>query len=354
MIDKEHLDKLLNGYIDGELGQRQQTEVKRLIKHDEQIAARLRQFEKCRALVNALPVEEAPAEIVEVVKERIENQAHPPIAYQQYDRSEGAKQLMHRKILAMAAMVALAGVLGVVVYTIIAPDQSVEAPTIAELQPKPQPAAEVSTDTAIIAAETAEQEPAAEAVESEAVEPAEAAAPAKQIFTATLELSTANKRQVDAFIQRTIADNEMLRQQPLFAAQQDGIYAISGSIEGLSLLLADLASVWHHFASASLYVETEQPGRKVVVNNIIPQQIDKIALQEDSEAMVATAKDFAALNRISAPIRTDEVVSVMPGDDLELMPIPKPALTSNKPESEKTAEPLTQQFSLTVVINEAD
>lgn len=349
MIDKEHLDKLLNAYIDGELGQRQQTEVKRLLKHDEHIAARLQEIEKCRDLINAIPVEEAPAEIIEGVKEHIERQAQRPITHREYDHAEGAKQLMHRKVLAMAAMFALAAVLGVVVYTIIAPDRGGEVPTIAELQPKPQPSAETTT----VAAVTADEKEPVEMVtaESSTVEPA---APAKQIFTATLELNSANERQVGAFIQRTIADNDMLQQQPLFAAQQDGIYAISGSNEGLSLLLADLASVWHQFDSASLYVETEKPGQKIIVSNVTPQQIDKIAAQEYADAVAATAKDFAALNRISTQLGTKELVATTPAEDLELMPIPKPALTASRTEPKTTPHPLEQQFSLTIVISGAD
>lgn len=343
MIDKERLDILLNAYIDGELGERQKTEVKRLVKHDEHIAARLREIEKCRDLANALPVEEAPAGIIESVKERIETQARQPIAYREYDHVEGAKQLMHRKILAMAAMFALAAVLGIVVYTIIAPDKGGEVPTIADLQLKSQP----STDTTVVAAETKDEEP----VTSPGVEPV---VPARQIFTATLELSTANKRQVNAFIQRAIADNDMLRQQPLFAAQEDGIYAISGSSEGLSLLLADLASAWNQFKSASLYVETEQPGQKIVVTNVAPQQIDKIAAQEDIEAIVAIARDFAVLNRISAQLGSDELVAAMPDEELELMPIPKPALTSSRTGPKTMPELLEEQFSLTIVVNEAD
>ena len=44
MKEKNNIDDLLNGYIDDELSPRQQTEVKRLITNDNQIAEKLQQL----------------------------------------------------------------------------------------------------------------------------------------------------------------------------------------------------------------------------------------------------------------------------------------------------------------------
>ena len=60
MNDNINIDELLNSYIDDELPQRHQTEVKRLIRHDPQIAQRLEELEKCKILLNSLPCEQAP------------------------------------------------------------------------------------------------------------------------------------------------------------------------------------------------------------------------------------------------------------------------------------------------------
>ena len=68
MIDDAYIEELLNGFIDGELTARQQTEVQRLISHDRQIAQRLRQLEKCKILVGSLPHVDAPAETFAQVK----------------------------------------------------------------------------------------------------------------------------------------------------------------------------------------------------------------------------------------------------------------------------------------------
>ena len=54
------IDELLNSYIDGELTERQKTEVQRLISHDPEIAKRLAQLKKCRLLVASLHLKDKP------------------------------------------------------------------------------------------------------------------------------------------------------------------------------------------------------------------------------------------------------------------------------------------------------
>ena len=48
MKENPNMDELLNSFIDGELPARQQTEVQRLIAHDEKIAQRVRQLQKSK------------------------------------------------------------------------------------------------------------------------------------------------------------------------------------------------------------------------------------------------------------------------------------------------------------------
>ena len=50
MKEIPNMDELLNSFIDGELTPRQQTEVQRLIAHEEKVAQRLRQLQKCKML----------------------------------------------------------------------------------------------------------------------------------------------------------------------------------------------------------------------------------------------------------------------------------------------------------------
>jgi len=68
MTEEMRIEELLNSYIDGELSVRQRTQIKRMAANDPNIEARLKQLQKCRALVSALPAAQAPACIMEMLK----------------------------------------------------------------------------------------------------------------------------------------------------------------------------------------------------------------------------------------------------------------------------------------------
>ena len=71
-MNKNNLEELLSGYIDGELSERQCNEVKRLIGHNEQAAAMLKQLQKNKALLGSLPQAQAPAHLFENVRASLE------------------------------------------------------------------------------------------------------------------------------------------------------------------------------------------------------------------------------------------------------------------------------------------
>ncbi|MFA5555422.1 MAG: hypothetical protein WDA68_12860, partial [Phycisphaerae bacterium] len=298
MIDKEKLDKLLNAYIDGELDLREQTEVKRLVKHDAKIASRLKQLEKCRQLVTSIPHEQAPNEILENIRRKIGDAQPETLQTEEYNQEEGTKQLLMRKVLAAAAMILLAAVLGGVIFNIISPDETATSP----LAMKPIPQIQDTAEPVLTAMKNTESSSpvAAEPVRIE------------DFFAATLELNTHNHRAVQAFIQRAIADNPQLIQLPSFEASRNGNYVITGTKEGLSVFMEDLASAWNQFGSAWLYVDTEKQGPKILVSNITPQQINKMAAQPNQESITAMAEDFAVLNRLSLKLVDRDLIASEP------------------------------------------
>ena len=64
--ENNKIKELLNSYIDGELTEREKTEVLRLVSDDQQVARRLRELQKTQMLVGSLPRAEAPARIQHV------------------------------------------------------------------------------------------------------------------------------------------------------------------------------------------------------------------------------------------------------------------------------------------------
>ena len=212
-----NIEELLNSFIDGELTEREQTEVQRLILHDAEVAQRLRELQKTKMLVGSLPRAEAPAQIVDEIKASLERETvsgEPAWGGERFDERAGVKHLLVRKVLTAAAMIGLVAILGVVIYTIVAPE--------AELRP---------------------------------------ALPAVA-FDGRLELKTDALSTVNTFINRAIEDNGLSDSISLKSQKGKRVYSITCSQDDLNLLLADLANIWERFDSTTLFVDTKTQGER--------------------------------------------------------------------------------------------
>ncbi|MHC4437066.1 MAG: anti-sigma factor family protein, partial [Planctomycetota bacterium] len=220
----ERIDELLNGYIDDELTAGQKVEVENLIDQDVKIAQRLRQFQKCRILVGSMPVAEAPAGVLEGVKASLAGISLPGEKQPAYEGQAGKKYVLVRKVLAAAAMIALAAVLSAVINR-------------------------------FIPLRTAPKTPAARMLASSG-------------FSGRLELETSALNAVDAYIKSAIDDNGLSASIIPEARQSRCVYSLSCSRECLNLLLADLDNIWPKLDSATLFVNTEVFGVQTVVDAV--------------------------------------------------------------------------------------
>jgi len=290
MKENSNMDELLNSFIDGELPARQQTEVQRLIAHDEKVAQRLRQLQKCKMLLSSLPVAEAPPQILENVKTSLARRTllvEQPTAF---DEHIGARHLLGRKLFAAAAMLGLVGILTAVVYTIVAP----------------------TVPQGPVAVEPREQLPIVEAVEPSPT--IVAAAP----FSGRLELQTNYLPAVVAFINRAIEEN--IPSDEWIASDRSDVrepHALICSSESFNLLLAD--------------------GQQVVVDAVTAEQIAGIVNQDDSQRRIEVAKDFAVLNNIAEYLPGTRVLTAIDDTTVGLITPPKPVLTSNQETIKKSA-----------------
>lgn len=297
-----HIDELLNGFIDGELTPRQQTEVERLVAHDIKIARQLQRLERCKTLINSLPRVEAPAQVLHGIKSSLagtatQHQKPQPV----YDDRAGRMHLLARRLLSAAAMVGLLGVLAAVIYTIVVP------------QAAPKPPVTVATTQPANSSPLAEPNPAAVGA----------------AFCGRLELKTSNFAAVDAFVNRTIEENELSDSAGPLSQGDDGIYYISCNRLGLDSLLADLDDIWSKLDSATLLVDSEVFGKPVVVDAVTPEQIAEIAHQTGPEKRIEVAKSFAALNNMTERLPGKEIMVAIEGQGDSLVTIPKPVLTGN-------------------------
>ena len=294
-----NIDELLNGYIDGELSQRHQTEVQRLINHDPAIVQRLRELDKCKTLVNSLPRAQAPAGLLEDVKASLERRALLGLQSETFDQQAGARDLLVRKVLTVAAMIALVAVLGTVIYTIVAPDAELSKPIAANRW-------ELPTDT----------------IKDEHTAPIMAASE----FSGRLELKTADFSAVNAAVRKAIEENGLLEKVTTPGEQETGRYSVKCSRKSLSLLLVDLESLWEKFDSATLFVDISDAGAQIAVDTVTAKQIAEIVNQDSCNRSVEVAKILAG----SDPAARDLII------------IPKPVMTGNVDD--------TKKINLTIVV----
>jgi len=331
MKENPDIDELLNSFIDGEASAREQTEVHRLLSHDKQVARRLAELQKCKILVDSLPRAEAPAEMTDRIKAAL--QATAPLAQQpvRFDKREGVRGLLIRRVVAAAAMIGLIAVLATVVYTIVAPETMPEKLIVAK--DSRQPAGKVE-----LAAAGKSTAPAKE--------------PAGGGFNGRLELKTDALIAVNAFINRAIEDNGYCVYSKTQADKGVCVYRLSCSREGVNLLLADLNTIWARFDSASLFVETGTIGQKIKVDAVSPVQVAEIVTQEVSQKCVEVAKDFAVLNSIAGLLPGKEILAAIDDRGRDLMTIPKPVLTSGEKVTGKPAGAMKDgvEISLTIVV----
>jgi negative regulator of sigma E activity len=308
---KEHIDELLNGYVDGELPEREHTEVLRLIKHDPAIALRLRQFEKMRMLVNSMPPAEAPANMVSRVMAALDARTAPIYEPTVSGKASGARHLFVRKLMTVAAMFVLVGVLGVVVYTILKPGSSLT------------PGKTVTT----VATHTSPQD-----------------------FYGRLELEAPSQATFANAVLKVI-DSKGLRGNVVTETEKGRtVCTLTCSRNSLKAILSELADKWQKLDSATLVVETGIFGRSVTVDAVTPKQIEQILGSSSTDERVAAAKQMSASNRFA---RLLPAKNLLPEVEITMSDLKglTPVLTSGG-EVKTTAEPIKpgEAVHLTIVI----
>lgn len=308
----ERIDELLNGYIDDELTAEQKAEVESLIKQDAKIAQRLRQFQKCRILVGAMPVAEAPAGVMEGVKASLPDISLPGEKQPAYQQQAPKKYVLVRKVLAAAAMIAVAAVLSAVIRKFVPMSNVPE-----------KPAVRVVADSG---------------------------------FSGRLELKTSALNAVDAFIKSAIDDNGLSATVNPERRQYRRIYTLNCSREGLNSLLADLDNIWSELDSATLFVNTEVFGVQTAVDAVTTKQIAEIAGRDNLERRIELAKDYAVLNNIAEHMPDKEIrVAIEAGkpDLTEQWRVLKPLLTEQPKSVKKPADQVQekQNVHLTIILD---
>jgi len=311
MKNNPNLDELLNGYIDGELTDRQRIELQRLISNDTNIARKLEQLRRCKMLVGALPHAEAPADMLRRVKASLESQTFLGPQMPRFDNQAGARQLLFRKVLTAAAMIALIAVLGTVIYTIVAPDDAVKPVAMDRPTGQPdtptfdKPKVTVASDMAIAE------------------------------FNGTLQFTTASATVAEAVV-KAIQANGLLAEFAPANRLAKGPYSLNCTRTEMELLMADLEDIWHEFDSAKLFLDGGATDRTVFVEDLTIEQLSSIINQPSPEKRIRQAKDFAFLNYLAANMPAEDLFQTVQDRMPPLTIIPKPRLTGREEAISKT------------------
>ena len=323
------IDEMLNAYMDGELSERQQAEVQRLIAHDSVIAEKFVQLQRQSELVKTLPSEKAPADILYKTRQSLEKRALLGTDAHSVAERAGEKELYMRKMISAAAMVALVAALGIVIYTILS-------------SPKP-PAVPVAGDFPA---------PTIEKVTPKEITPEIPATVVSFMpFYARLEISTAQPGAVNSVITKALEANSFAALSPQRLVDRT-IYYAKCSKETLPIFLAELEKAWPKFSLANFYLETQTMGSSVAVKNVTTEQIITIAGAEDFLSRQHHARKFAAQNEMEQLKLANRYFAVNKIDIPESLAIEKPVLTWED-NGEVKIEPLTEEntnLNLTIII----
>jgi len=336
MNDNRKLDELLNAYMDGQLTERHRTEVKRLLYNDPQMAQRLTALQKVRALVAALPTVHAPDQIVHQVREKLERRSITPSDTADFDRDAGARQLLWRRAISVAAIVALAVVLAAVIFTIVGPESPQKTHIVSENWMTDQiPMPESVGKKAALSGRT-DQPPAAPAPLGSLTAAQDHQPAPPQNFTGRLELTTAMFSGVDAFVKRSLLDNGIVLIELPVSETQTGVYNLRCSRTALGSFMDDLATIWDKLDSATLAVATDKPDHNIIVENATAKQIIEIVTQTDMAKSIELAQNAAAMNALTRDLPQTTLAAKT---DVESLPIPKPVMTSSEISPKSPAAP---------------
>ena len=310
--EDSRVDELLNSFIDGELTTAEQEQVERIAAQDAGIAGRLRQLQKCKMLVGALPRVDIPAEVTQEIEVSVRQHA---LRGTQSSR----RHVLMRRVLAAAAMIGLVAVLAGIIFTIVTP-QTLHDGLVATDAAKPGPGI-----------------------------------PAATAFGGTLELKTSSLPEVSAFISTAMEEDRVPYASSPTGREGRRVYSLKCSRKDLDSLLAKLETVWPELEAATLFVDTQEFGKQVAVSDVKTDQIAQIAWQDNPQTRERLAKNLDALNTMEASVPGRQIASAIQGEGKNLVRewVPRPVETGKVGATSKAASQAEQDKTvrLTIIVD---
>jgi hypothetical protein len=277
---KHNIEELLNEYVDGELSERKYTELKRMMEHDPELLERFNQLKKQKQILNAMPVEAAPAGLLDEVVGSMERK----LILNEYSavsvESEGIKNLIFRRLMTAAVAMVLFGGLGGLIYKIIAP-----------------PKMESSKELAVIVEDTdIELSMGFDPVKKDLAD----AIVDNPVFRASLHLKTEHAIAMNSFIKKSIFNHDMNGfVNPPENEGTSSTVRITCGIDRIVELVNDLQSEWDKCKEADLSIYDHALAREIVIERISSKQLVDVFSENKFYTRMQVAKDYADFNRLN-------------------------------------------------------
>ena len=276
---KYKIEELLSGYIDDELSQRKETELKRLMEHDDTIAVRLEELKKQKALLNSLPASTAPKGILDEVMGTMERKFILNEYSAVSDETEGQKNLFLRRLMTAAIiMVLFGGLLGLVINIVMpagVPQKNYVAGSNQQISPIFDPGVKLQ-DPAMGKADT-------------------------PVFVASLNLHTHHTIAMNDFVKKAVFNHNL--NDFVTPPKNDGsesMIKVTCSIDKIIALLGDLQAEWGRCSATSLAVYDHAMSRDILIDNVSCQQVLDIFKEEKFYARMQKSKDTADFNTVNS------------------------------------------------------
>ncbi len=342
---EEHpeLYEMISGYVDGTLSQRQETELRRLMANDPSISQEVSSMQRQKELLGSLPFETAPESLLNDIRASIERK----VLLSEIETSDGGgkRHLFVRKFTTVAAMLVLAGMLGLVVHNIIAPEP---AGNVMLTQSDAMPEQEIET----LALEQENIRTQTIAAPEPMMVRAKAARAMSQ-YSATLRLETTNPIAMNAYVEKSIQSNGLVDCTIPYRRPMENIntYVISCDAGSLVSLMEDLGAVWPRFVDTSMVVHGETADRMYRINSVDPEVITEMLLNWHGQEPVAFTRSYDRNRELAGQLPGGEMVAAAleAGADSQ-PPIPAKPFLAWPSAEKKAAVRGGQEMKLTITI----
>jgi hypothetical protein len=333
-FNKDELDELISGYLDGRLSKRHHTEVDRLIRHDPEFLNEFIRIKKQKELLGAMPTASAPDVVFENLKRLIDDKYSAKQVTRQ--TAEGSRHLRTRRYLSAAAMFALLGVLAIILFNIIIPisPRSTTVKIAANLT-GPKTSAETSTkvkkddfaDNVLIGAYP---------------------------INASIELVSSDVITVNGAIEKAIFGNDLLEYTVPGRYDNMSTYQLTCSPDRVIAFLTDLQAVWNKCSDTRLIVHGKNVTSNVVIDDVSPAEVAALYRHDPGGDHIRYAKQMAGFKNIVKSMPLEGAFGSVQFDSAKLareLPTVKPVLTTgaNEP-AEKQPSDNSQNAILTITV----